>query len=74
MFKIDSDVPAPSSLPGRRRYPFGEMKVGDSFLIADGLDYNRIANSAHSFARANSRGWKFSIRKTPEGHRCWRIK
>lgn len=56
-----------------RKYPFNEMKVGDSFLC-NGFDPRNVRLAAISYGRAYERGQKFSVRKTPEGFRCWRIK
>lgn len=71
-FKIESDVPAPSSRNGRSyKYPFAEMNVGDSFLISDGSGVEKIRYAASYYGSRNQK--KFAVRKCDSGHRCWRI-
>jgi hypothetical protein len=71
--KIDRNIPVPAECGKKNRlYPFGKMEPGDSFLI-NGFDPNRVRSAALSFGKAKSPKQKFSIRKTPEGHRCWRV-
>ena len=66
-YKIESGIP----LPGRRlKYPFAEMKVGDSFAIAE-ADLRKISVSA--FAEGKRLGFKFSVRTADGGGRVWRI-
>jgi hypothetical protein len=75
-FKVEANVPLdqPKLGSAARKYPFNEMKPGDSFLINGGADPKKVAGAATSFGRANNRGWKFATRNTPEGYRCWRVK
>lgn len=68
-FKIDSDVPYTSHL-GKLKYPFEDMKVGDSFLIKG--NYMKVASSASWYGKRHQQ--KFSVRRTEEGYRCWRLK
>jgi len=63
--KIESHIPFPA------KFPFAEMKVGDSFLVPVGTHKNTVAVYATRYARKT--GTKFTVRKTPEGYRCWRI-
>lgn len=65
--KVDKNIPFPTS-----RYPFGDMEVGDSFLLPTEVRRASVHSLAIRFGR--DKGIKFSIRKTPEGFRCWRIK
>lgn len=61
----------PPSPKLRRRYPWGEMAVGDSFLVAgaDGFGVSAVA-----VMRAKSHpGEKYTTRKEPDGIRVWRI-
>lgn len=66
-FKIEKNVPMKKTA----KYPFGDMKVGDSFLatVPNRLSF---ASAALSFGKANQ--MKFSIKKYGDGFRCWRIK
>lgn len=70
-FKIESNIPALMPKASYRKYPFNEMKPGDSFLINGDAAPSVVSTSTHAFGRKH--GWKFSVRKTPDGHRCWRI-
>lgn len=70
MFKIEKNVPRPH-YNAHGKYPFKDMEVGDSFLINDNTKYQAVGNAASVFGKIHKR--KFSIRKTPEGHRCWRV-
>lgn len=71
-FKVETGIPVPDFRP-QRKYPFNEMKPGDSFLI-NGTDHASVANAATSYGRAMGRAWKFRVIKTSEGYRCWRLK
>ncbi len=73
-FKIEKGIPlAPHGNSVRRqsKYPFSDMKVGDSFAVpAEVLSAVRTASIGYS--RANG-GSKFTIRKSGKAFRCWRI-
>lgn len=63
-------IPKPDNLPAKKRqggskYPFGEMKVGDSFVVPYGdmtdgetaLQFrDRVYKSAREYGRRNSKG------------------
>lgn len=69
-FKIESGIQIVR--PGKwRKYPFNEMKPGDSFLLNGSGNRNLIAGAASAFGKVH--GQKFSVRKTAEGYRCWRV-
>ena len=67
---IEKNVPAPAN-PRRRKYPFAEMEVGDSFFAPN----IKISSVTYSFARHP--GKKFTARTVTEngvkGFRVWRI-
>ena len=65
MIKIESGIPFPAHIP------FADMKVGDSFLVPEGISKSTVAVYANRYAKKT--GTKFTVRKTPEGYRCWRI-
>ena len=70
--QIDSHVPAPGAASGRpRKYPWLELEVGQSFLFPQFITSGGAA-AAMSYA-SKTYGLKFTVRKTPEGYRCWRI-
>jgi len=71
-FTIEKDVPLPTCY-GQRRYPFDQMKPGDSFLINGDATADGVRSAAITFGRSQGRNWKFSIRQTTEGPRCWRV-
>ena len=77
--KIEKNIPfeKPSK---NRKYPFGKMQVGDSFISHEEYTHKRSASvvSSANYFRKNTPGkldWKFAVRKV-EGNkiRVWRIK
>lgn len=71
MFQIEKDVPMPVS---RSRYPFPQMKVGDSFFVPETHVPARLMSAAISYAKRNTLAWKFAARRIDGGVRIWRIK
>jgi hypothetical protein len=53
------------------RWPFDSMEIGDSFLIPSQTKSSTVSAAARFHSKI--KGTKFSVRKTPDGHRCWRI-
>lgn len=78
-FKIEKGVPAPGvdSRRTSRRYPFNEMKIGDSFFVPlNGKEPIRVQSNVMSSARTfRKTGAKFtsSISHDPPGVRVWRV-
>lgn len=76
MIPVDKNIPTPAGSYKVNSYPFSSMEVGDSFLFPP--DVPRA--TAYSYtSTAHKRGYgpagaRFSVRQTPEGMRCWRIK
>jgi hypothetical protein len=70
--KIEKNVNPPNQV-GRKKYPFGEMEVGDSIFIASESSGGRSnpAFAARCFRR--EKGWRFTARKENDGVRIWRI-
>lgn len=71
-FKIEKDVPYP--IPQRRRkYPFQEMEIGDSFQVAfSDISASSLRYTASQYGLRNNK--KFSVRKLNKNFcRCWRI-
>ena len=73
-YKIESGVQMSKS--GRSqicKYPFAEMKVGDSFAVA-ASDLEKTRTAASYFGRHNER--KYSVCRVDPikgEYRCWRI-
>ena len=58
-----------------RKYPFQQMKVGDSFFIeTKGIDeaYKAAASAVSMFKKRNQPRWRFAVRRVPGGVRVWR--
>jgi len=79
-YKIEKNVPMPVGR-GSQKYPWDQMKVGDSIV---GGDYNSLLNSAKSWAARHKKNWQFICRrdthiegngkKMPNGlFRIWRV-
>ena len=71
--KIDKGVPMPRGSSGRgrpARYPWLQMEVGDCFLVPpDSKHPGALIGKANEQYAPR----RFASRKTPEGHRIWRI-
>lgn len=73
--KIETDVPIPTY--AKVRYPFKEMKVGESFYVP-ASDAGSI-NGSLGYANKNKQGWEYTSRTIKEngvkvGVRVWRTK
>ena len=72
--KIEVGVPVPPDVRRTRR-PWRELNVGDSFLL-DGWDGSRDRENyfrTHACIWGKRLGLKFSVRKTEEGLKVWRV-
>lgn len=70
-FAIDKNVPMPAPKRGRRsKYPFAQMRVGDSFSFDLKL---RNTVSAAASAYASNNGVKFAMRSEGGNARIWRV-
>lgn len=71
-FKIEKGVPVPVNTgKGKGKYPWGEMEVGDSILMAPGVPANGVYQG---WAKRNKPEWRFTSRKEGNAYRVWRIK
>lgn len=68
--KIDKDIPMPQHLSRNVKYPFGTLEIGDSFLVNESR--RLVSSAACAFGKNHNK--KFTVRTTPEGMRCWRVK
>jgi len=71
MLQIDSHVALPY-WHKREKYPFYDMRIGDSFLLTDHRLVKNARSAAWMFSRRH-KGVKFSCRKFEGGWRIWRI-
>lgn len=71
---IEKSVPLPH-LGRKHLYPFGDMEVGDSFLVPV-AKHSAVYGSASYYGKRNKQ--KFAVRKLVEKGkpvaRCWRVK
>ena len=70
MFDIQSDVPLPKRRYRPSKYPWEQMAVDESFMVADG---NLRSLRATAYAAGKRLQMKFIARKTDEGVRIWRV-
>ena len=71
MIEIEKNVPVPDAvrLKERRKYPWHEMEVGDSFYVPK-RSINAISRAAYEASR---NGRKFRCRSVDDGVRVWRL-
>ena len=62
-----------ATYPGRIRYAFEEMSVGDNLHIFDHRKAESARISAIQFSKRNQLGWRFSMRKMDGDWRLFRI-
>ena len=76
-YKLEKNVPLPNDLEymgAKRKYPWLEMEVGDSFAIPEGRHESVRTASAAWVLRHPERDMRFSVRKLEDGtYRCWRV-
>jgi len=73
-YVIEKNIPAPKVRKAGKRYPFGDMEVGDSFNagVLSYADRGRLSSAATQHAKYY--GKKFTTRTDDDGNiRCWRI-
>lgn len=71
-FKIDKKIPLPAPRNSRTVYPLDAMEVGHSFQIPA----EKVQNLREAIARRHRRTdatARFTVRKTEDGYRCWRL-
>lgn len=69
--KIESGVPIPENRGIQAKYPFSEMKVGDSFFLHN-AKIGKISSAKAHWER--KLGAVFAIRTVDGGVRVWRTK
>ena len=73
MIRIETNVPIPQANGGRYRackYPWRELRPGDSFYVAKG---NRNSINAGVRNWSAKLGAKFTVRTMDGGVRVWRV-
>lgn len=71
-FKIEN-VPIHKSSVEREKFPFGKMKVGQSFHFSMGeIDVSLVRQAALQYGKRHN--MKFSVVREGNGYRCGRIK
>jgi hypothetical protein len=80
MYKIQMDIPMPPRGSAQRlmKYPFAEMLVGESFLVPKAEskgDLKKLMSRVGAAAAGAKKalGFKFAVRKMPDGVRIWRV-
>lgn len=75
VYKIEKGIAIPEPGAGRKKgvskYPFAQMKVGDSFFVA-GKKQEKFHSAMACTRRAQ--GFRFATRTVEGGIRIWRIK
>lgn len=68
-YKIEKNVPLPAGGLNARKYPFGDMEIGDSLFVTERT--NSFRNAATAYGRAH--GIKLISATVDGGVRVWRI-
>lgn len=71
-FTIESGFEAPEIRYLRSRYPFRQMKIGDSFFVPE-LQAHKVRTAA-SYFHCRNREFSFVTRQEKGGVRVWRVK
>lgn len=68
---VEKGIPIPKKRSGQATYPWRTMEIGDSFLVPPHVK----TSSCRVMASVASKryGGNFTSRKTPDGHRIWRV-
>lgn len=71
---IEKGIPIPRFVNGRPLiYPFGDMKIGDSFFVPDVKKRFSIYSQLRHFNERNAKNIKVVQRRESNGVRVWRI-
>lgn len=75
-FEITSTIPIPKKTPGQSKYPFGDMRVGDSFIIADDIS-DLVRKCAQRYGKRHNMKFRVGVPDDIEAcgpeKRCWRV-
>ena len=67
-------IPPKNNKSGYSKYPFAEMKVGQSFLVKNKASGAMSANSKNWSKSTGNGSIKFTVRQIGKDTRIWRIK
>ena len=71
-FKIEDHIPAPTRGYVMEKYPFADMKIGNSFVV------DTVSSSVHAaacaYVKREKLDWKFVSRRIGDKRRIWRVK
>jgi hypothetical protein len=72
--EVEKGIPLPVAGPGRAKYPWHDMEVGDSFFVP-GANATRLNSASTSYVHnsPDGKGKKFRARILDGGARIWRI-
>lgn len=70
-FEIQKGIPVTETRGTPRRYPWGEMEVGDSFFVP-GMTTSNFGGRRTDAERRH--GIKIATRKEGDGVRVWRVR
>ena len=83
MYEIDKNVKMPEERSirrdrgNRKKYPWSEMRVGDSFLVPYtdiSRDIRQLTHGGIQWAQRRGLDWQFAQRRLENGIRVWRTK
>ena len=73
-FEIRDNAPMPKRSAGRKasKYPFGEMDVGQSFLVTEDIKAATVRSAIGAFMKRNPDSGKFALRTEDGMLGVWR--
>ena len=74
MYVFERAVEGAPTFRERTQYPFEAMEIGDSLFLQEFRKAESARISAIQFVKRRGLDWKFSMQKTREGWRIFRIK
>lgn len=72
-YKIESGIPIAPTKRAKSRFPFAEMKEGDSFFIPSSAFKNFNSARQSIYASSYAAGVKVRVRQVEGGLRVWMI-
>lgn len=72
MTQIDRGVPL-SKARTKKKYPFAQMQVGDSFFFEELTEVESAQASGKGYSKRHNPEFRMTRRKVEGGYRLWRI-